>query len=195
LKIAIGSLRQPKINAVESAVIRIQQSFQLPETGVEVIPKAVSSGISQMPLSLADLLQGSFNRAQSLIDFFSRGSDKPDFYVGMEGGFFCQADPQTTLVHFLQSWVFVSDGTSGFFGASCAVPVPAKIVAEVVGQGRELGNIIDKYGKGRNIRDKGGAFGVLTNGIVERKEAFVQALINAMTPFFNRTVYMQKCKH
>lgn len=142
-----------------------------------------------MPLSLDELLLGSFNRAQFLISHFQARPSKPDFYVGPEGGFFLQSGPGTELTYFLQSWVYISDGEAGFYGASCAVPVPAKIAAEVADEGKELGKIIDTYGREMNIRDKQGAFGVFTAGLVDRETIFEQAVINALSPFFNAPLY------
>jgi len=189
VKIAIGSLRPPKINAVKSALAKLQQTYRLGAARFDYQARSVDSAIASMPLSTADLMLGAFNRAQALEALFQDEDDKPAFYVGMEGGFFQQPGPGTSLHYFLQSWVYVSDGAQGFFGASCAVPVPDSVSATVVRHHQELGEIIDGYGGEKNIRNKHGAFGVFTKGLVSREQAFEQALINAFSVFFNREIY------
>ncbi len=141
-----------------------------------------------MPLSIKELMNGAYNRVQNLKKEFSHTSDRPDFYVGLEGGFFGDVSPEKGF-YFLQSWVYVSDEERGYFGGSGATPVPECIVREVVGGSHELGDIIDKYGKESGIRDRDGAFGVFTQGLITRQASFEFALLSAFAPFFNQALY------
>jgi len=189
MKIVIGSLRQPKIDAVKSAFAKIQEVSPQNQP-VEFLAKGGESNIAAMPLSIKDLMTGAFNRVKNLEEEFKLSSDNPDFYVGLEGGFFGEVSPGEKRSYFLQSWVYVSDGERGYFGASGATPVPERIVNEVVEGKNELGEVIDKFGTESDIRDKDGAFGVFTQGLITRQSSFEFALISAFAPFFNQTLYV-----
>lgn len=76
-----------------------------------------------------------------------------------------------------------------FYGASGAIPVPKTILAEVISTRKELGEVIDRFADECNIRDRGGAFSVFTNGLVTRQASFEAAIINALAPFFNWNLY------
>jgi non-canonical (house-cleaning) NTP pyrophosphatase len=43
----------------------------------------------------------------------------------------------------------------------------------------------------RGVRDAQGAWGILTQNLITRQDAFRVAVINAFAPFFNSTVYSQ----
>jgi len=188
LKIVIGSLRQPKIEAVKSAFAKIQKVSSQNEP-VEFLARECDSNIPAMPLSIKELMTGTNNRVQNLKKEFGHSSDKPDFYVGLEGGVFAEVSQQKRW-YFLQSWVYVSDGEQGYFGASGATPVPERIVNEVIEGKNELGDVIDKYGMENDIRDKDGAFSVFTQGLITRQASFEFALLSAFAPFFNQALYV-----
>lgn len=142
-----------------------------------------------MPLSISELMQGAYNRTQNLMDEFRNSEYSVDYYVGLEGGFFKQKVPTDKTQYFLQGWVFVSDGVKGYFGATPAITVPEKIAHEVARRKKELGEIIDYFGSENNIRDKNGAFGVFTQGILTRQASFESAVVSAFAPFFNQSLY------
>lgn len=189
MKIVIGSLRQPKIDAVKSAFANIQKVSSQNEP-VEFLARESDSNIPAMPLSIKELMTGAYNRVQNLKEEYRDSPDKPDFYVGLEGGFFGEVSPEQKRWYFLQSWVYVSDGERGYFGASGATPVPERIVDDVIEGKNELGEVIDNYGTESDIRDKYGAFGVFTQGLITRQASFEFALLSAFAPFFNQTLYV-----
>lgn len=184
VRIAIGSLRQPKIDAVKAGFQKVQHFFPDAKS-VEYLPRQVESNIPQMPLSLAELMEGAYNRAENLRD----ADMEADFYVGLEGGFFKHQHPLLPPQYFLQGWVYVSDGEHGAFGATGTVAVPAVVAQEVVDNRKELGDIIDAYGGAQNIRDRDGAFGVFTRGLLTRQASFEFAVMSAFAPFYNRELY------
>ena len=189
MKIVIGSLRQPKIDAVKSAFAKIQKVSSQNEP-VEFLARESDSNIPAMPLSIKLLMTGAYNRVQNLKEEDRDSPDKPDVYVGLEGGFFGEVSPEQKRWYFLQSWVYVSDGERGYFGASGAMPVPEQIVNKVLEGNSELGDVIDKFGTENDIRDKDGAFGVFTQGLITRQASFEFALLSAFAPFFNQTLYV-----
>ena len=135
-------------------------------------------------------MTGAYNRVQNLKEEFRQSNGRPNFYVGLEGGFFGETSAEQKRLYFLQSWVYVSDGKQGYFGASGATPVPERIVNEVVEGKNELGEVIDKFGTESDIRDKDGAFGVFTQGLITRQASFEFALLSAFAPFFNQSLYV-----
>ena len=67
--------------------------------------------------------------------------------------------------------------------------MPEALVREVVDKGVELAHAIDAFAGQRGIRDGQGAWGILTGGVITRKDAFRVAVINAFAPFVNRAAY------
>jgi len=188
VKIAIGTLRNPKVAAVKSTLEKISRYLVSENESVEYWTKDVQSDISKMPVSIHELIQGAYNRVHNLILECKNSESLPNYFVGLEGGFFQQKLLGESLT-FLQCWVYVSDGANGYFGASGVIPVPKAIVYEVIERKKELGDLIDCYAHVEGVRDKQGAFGVFTNGLLTRKLSFEIALISAFAPFFNRKVY------
>ncbi|MDR2189636.1 MAG: DUF84 family protein [Candidatus Peribacteria bacterium] len=52
------------------------------EQELEILPLKVSSGISEMPITLEETMQGARNRAENA----KKQEENADFYIGMEGG-------------------------------------------------------------------------------------------------------------
>jgi non-canonical (house-cleaning) NTP pyrophosphatase len=93
---------------------------------------------------------------------------------------------------FLENWAYAADRSGrGFFGQSGAVLLPAPLVESVVNQGVELSEAIDSFAGSRGIRDAQGAWGIFTQNLITRQEAFRIAVINAFAPFFNSAAYSQ----
>ena len=68
-----------------------------------------------------------------------------------------------------------------------ANPTWARIARQIV-DGRELGEVIDEVGR-KAVRGAGGAWGVLTLDLIGRGDSFSAALVAALAPFYNPSVY------
>mgnify|MGYP002624004812 CR=1 FL=1 len=191
IKIAIGSLRKPKVEAVKSAIQQIARTIEPSFARVEYLPCEVDSGIANTPASIADMMRGAQNRAQHLLRNLSENNSPADFYLGLEGGIFHVLQKNGGKTFFLQSWVFVNDGRQGAFGSSPAVKLPNVIATALGGGDFELADLIDRIGKLQNNRDKGGAFAFLTKGLLTRQAIFESAVLAAMAPFYHPQVYDQ----
>ena len=183
LIVAVGSTRRPKLDAVREALSLISTRLGA-GAGFDVAGVAVPSGVRHTPLSREEIMLGARQRAEALLGI-ARGEHEPWKYcVGLEGGLDLVYERGERWV-FLENWVYVIDGTGrASFGQSGAVSVPGVLVKTVVDDGIELSDAIDAYAGSRGIREAQGAWGVLTDNLISRKESFRLAAINAFAPFF-----------
>ncbi|MGB6546438.1 MAG: inosine/xanthosine triphosphatase [Candidatus Acidiferrales bacterium] len=91
---------------------------------------------------------------------------------------------------FLSSWAYVTDGSGrGAFGQSGAIELPEPLAAQVLDRGVSLSVAIDAFAAKIGVRDAEGAWGVLTAGLITRRDSFRIGVINAFAPFFNAGMY------
>ena len=179
-RIAVGSTRLPKLNAVRDAVIAFGSMLD-PGVMFEVNGYEVQSGVSHTPTSRAELMQGARQRAEALAVQLSSIGEPSDFFVGVEGGLDVVAEGNSRRV-FLESWAYVTDGGKGYYGSSGSIEIPDALATEVL-QGTELSAAIDAHAGVVGIRDGKGAWGVLSGNLVTRQELFRLAAITAFAPF------------
>ncbi len=187
VRIAAGSTRRPKLNAVQEAAV-LFRSYLSADTTIEVHGYEVESGVSHTPLSRQELMQGARQRAKALASRLAASAEPANFYVGLEGGLDVVEEPGQRRV-FLQSWAYVTDGESGHFGCSGSIEIPEALAEEVVAQGTELSVAIDNFAGQAGIRDAQGAWGVLSGNLISRQESFRVAVVAAFAPFYNRKLY------
>jgi inosine/xanthosine triphosphatase len=185
--IAVGSTRGTKVEAVRR-VLGVLASIDPAFAGAEVVPFDASSGAPPMPLSLDEMLEGARGRAQLALESLAAGGRRGDFAVGLEGGIDLRRTAPTNR-GFLMSWAYVTDGHRGAHGCGGAVEVPSALLAAVVERGIELSEAMDALSGERGVRDRQGAWGILTRGMVDRTGSFQTALLNAFAPFYNAESY------
>ena len=188
--IAVGSARPVKMNAVSAALASFG-SFLSADTEFQVEGVDVPSGVRHTPLTREDTMAGARQRVEALRNV-ARDKNAPwEYFVGLEGGLDVVREGLSQWV-FLENWAYAADRSGrGFFGQSGAILLPTPIVESVVNQGVELSEAIDSFAGSHGIRDAQGAWGILTQNLITRQEAFRVAVINAFAPFFNSTVYSQ----
>ena len=166
MKIAVGSTNPVKLAAVRQMAARVW-----PEA--EIVPIAAKSGVRSMPMNDAETLLGAENRARNAL--IETGAD---LGIGLEGG--VNPEPAGLM---LMGWVVILDrnGRKGVGGAS-RLPLPNSIASRVL-NGEELGVVMDDVLNDDNVKQKGGAVGALTAGLVPRREAFAIAVAYALSPF------------
>ena len=156
IRIAVGSTRRPKLNAVTEAV----QAFG-PVLGrgaeFEVTGFEVESGVSHTPASRDELMRGARLRAEAVVHLAKAKSEAWHYFVGLEGGLDVVQEDGGQRV-FLESWAYVTDGTRGHYGRSGGVEVPALLAQEVLQHGVELSVAIDRFAGAVGIRDAQGAW-------------------------------------
>ena len=166
MKIAVGSANPVKVEAVRTMAQRIW-----PE--VELVAMDVPSGVSAMPMSDTEALTGARNRAQA-----ARQAAAADLGVGLEGGVNVESFGLA-----LHGWVVITDGNGREgIGGGARLPLPQSIAKRVLA-GEELGDVMDDVLNDHNVKQKGGAVGALTAGLVMRQETFAVAVAYALSPF------------
>ena len=194
--IAVGSMRGPILDAVHDA-LKLLADHLNPNAQFEVLGFAVGSGVGHTPLSSAESMRGARQRTKALMQLASAKGEVYQYFVGLEGGveviesradnIDAAGDGRRRV--FLESWAYVSDGLRGHFGRSGGIELPPVLANEVLDKGVELGAAIDKFAGIAGIRDNQGAWGMLSNNLVTRRQAFCIALVAAFAPFYNVNLF------
>jgi inosine/xanthosine triphosphatase len=169
MKIIVTSQNPIKIEAVRQAF-----ESQFPGQALSLIPVAVESGVSEQPMSDAETRQGARNRVENA---------KPqhidaDFRVGLEGGL------DVFDGHLMAfAWMVVANRDDRISETrSATLPLPPEI-QKLVLAGMELGDANDQVFSTLNSKQGGGAFGLLTDGLLTRESIYTQTMILALIPF------------
>ena len=180
--VAVGSLRTPKLDAVRQALAEISTRLGPPAV-FEVVGVEVPSGVRHTPLSREEIMKGARQRAENLVRLARDTGRAWRYFAGLEGGVDVMEGALGRQV-FLQNWACVLDGFGReSYGQSGAVALPESLVTSVVDQGIELSEAIDTFAGRRGLRNRQGAWGVLTGNLITRKDAFRIAMINAFAPW------------
>jgi inosine/xanthosine triphosphatase len=170
MKVLVGSKNPVKIEATKEA-------FKKYFGNVEVVGIEVNSKVSKQPIGMETFV-GAKNRVEELKKF------EADFYVGIEGG----------IMNMFERWfafavVCISDkhGKCGY-GVSSFFELPQIVINEIK-NGKELGEVMDELTRRENTKQKEGAIGILTKGIIDRKSLYVPAIVCALIPFLNRDLF------
>jgi inosine/xanthosine triphosphatase len=200
--IAVGSRRGPKLRAVTEALQTFSAALAH-EAQFEVVGVEVESGVSHTPASRDELMRGARQRAEALAAMARQGGAAWQYFVGLEGGLdvvyegasadeklgYSRLEQNGYRRVFLESWAYVSDGMRGHYGRSGSIELPDALAREVLENGVELAVAIDRFAGAVGIRDGQGAWGVLSNNLISRQEAFRVAVIAAFAPFYNAKTY------
>jgi inosine/xanthosine triphosphatase len=174
--IAVASHNPVKIQATLGGFRRM---FPGEEFSAETV--SVPSSVRHQPLSDAETLQGALNRADEAA---IRHSDA-DYWVGIEGGVE-EAAGGKEMTSF--AWVVVRDrGLVGRGRTGTFILPPA--VADLIRQGQELGEADDIVFGCLNSKQQNGAVGLLTGDVIDRTQLYEMAVILALIPFKNVTLY------
>ena len=172
MKVIVTSHNPVKIAAVRKAFLT-----QFPKQEIQLIPLAVESGVPDQPMSDAETRQGARNRvANARLE-----NPDADFWVGLEGGLDFFDD---RLMAF--AWMVIATGNDQISETrSVTLPLPPEIQA-LVSEGLELGEANDRVFSTLNSKQGGGAFGLLTDGLMTREGIYTQTLILTLIPFVHK---------
>lgn len=171
-RVAVGSTNPVKLAAVRAVFQRLE-----PRTHVDGI--AVASRVPDQPIGDAQTIEGATNRAHA-----ARAALDADLGVGIEGGVVDAAGGMRTC-----AWAVVVTRTGeAHAGGSLSMPLP-DAVAALIRRGVELGHAIDQLMGTSNIKHGAGAVGVLTEGLVNRQDAYETILSYALAPVLGHDTY------
>lgn len=177
--LVVASKNPVKIQATLSA---FQKIFTEEKFFVETI--STPSGVKDQPTSDKETLAGALHRtlnAASLVKW-------ADYWIGIEGGI---EDGDQGMEAF--AWVVVQgktlDGSlSTGKGRTGTFFLPPR-VADLIRQGKELGEADDIVFQRNNSKQENGAVGILTGNVIDRRQLYEQAVILALIPFKNPALY------
>jgi inosine/xanthosine triphosphatase len=174
LRVIVGSQNPVKVGCTRDA---FTQAFG--KVGVVEGVNALSN-IPAQPRSEEETLFGAKNRvshAKTLVP-------EADYWVGIEGG--VDEDPQGMYAF---AWIYVlhrSGKSSQSKTGTFYLPPP---VVALIREGMELGHADDLVFQAQNSKQKGGSVGLLTQGIITREAYYQQAMVLALIPFLNESLY------
>ncbi|HHQ48077.1 MAG TPA: DUF84 family protein [Acidobacteria bacterium] len=176
MRLAVGTLRRAKLDAVRGAVEHLRALPWPTGEPLEIVPIAVPSGVSDMPMSEEEGLAGAANRARAALS-----ATGAELALGLEGGVVVVDREQPLLI--LRNWAAAWDGRRLWYGSGPGIQLPAELAETVLG-GEELGVAIDRYAGEHDIRSGRGTFGVLTADLLDRAHAFEDAVVAALAPWY-----------
>ncbi|WP_299990728.1 inosine/xanthosine triphosphatase [uncultured Pontibacter sp.] len=165
---------------VEAALRGFRKMF--PGVHFEAIPVSVPSGVADQPMTDQETLTGAQNRVNNAC----AAHPEADYWIGIEGGVEAHEDELAAF-----AWVVVRSATGIGKARSAAFYLPG-IVADLVGQGMELGVADDLVFNKSNSKHASGAIGLLTDNAVDRAQLYEQAVALALVRFKNEALYLQK---
>ena len=178
MKILVGSKNPVKISSVEEA-------FKNYFDNIEVIGMEVKSGVSIQPVN-DETFTGAQNRALKLKEINDSQNLCAKLFVGIEGGITKRFDKWFA---FGCMCVIDNNGRTGF-GTSPHFELPQSVVEKLL-QGIELGDVMDEIMNQQNTKQKHGAIGYFTNGVMNRKELYIEGLKVAVIPFLHKEMFFK----
>jgi inosine/xanthosine triphosphatase len=165
-------------NPVKVKAAKMAFSKFFPSCKVE--GKKVPSGVSKQPMSEKETIKGAKKRIKNGKKLFP----KADFWVGMEGGVEKIGERYYTF-----AWMCIEDkkGMQGL-GRTASLPLPQKAVL-LLREGKELGEAMDKIFSQKMSKHKGGASGLLSGGVLMRKNLYFQGMVCALIPFVQKKLF------
>ncbi|MCK6264887.1 inosine/xanthosine triphosphatase [Vibrio sp. ZSDE26] len=165
-QVVIASLNPAKIRAVESA---FGEAFQ--DTSFEFIGVSVASEVDDQPMSNEETHLGALNRVKNAKLAQPNGL----YYVGLEAGI----EDNVTF-----AWMVIESQHKRGESRSASLMLPPEVLCKLA-NANELGDVMDEVFGTQNIKQQGGAIGLLTHNLLSRSSVYHQALILALIPFIN----------
>jgi inosine/xanthosine triphosphatase len=164
--VAVGSTNPVKLGAARAVIARVARRARV--ESVEVV-----STVRDQPWGDAETIRGARSRAHA-----ARRALDAELGVGIEGGVVEDDEGLRTC-----AWAVVvgPDDREGV-GGSLAMPLPP-VVAELVRDGLELGDAMDRVAGTQDVKRGQGAVGLLTAGLIDRQRAYEALVTYALVPF------------
>ncbi|MHA2939582.1 inosine/xanthosine triphosphatase [Vibrio sp. RC27] len=169
-QVIITSRNPAKISAVSNAFTTCFPNEEFQFIGIKV-----ASDVRDQPMSDEETRQGAVNRIENAKQQY------PDnhYYVGIEAGI----EGNATF-----AWMIIDSSSQRGESRSANLMLPPVVLSKL-NDDNELGEVMDEVFNTSNIKQKGGAIGLLTHQLLTRSSVYEQALILALIPFQNPELY------
>ncbi len=174
MKVIVASLNPAKIEAARQAL-----ALLFPNRDCQLSGLAVPSGVAEQPMSDTETLAGARNRALAA----RAARPEAELWIGMEAGIERLQQQSITF-----AWLQVLGPGLDNAARSASLTLPP-FVARAVAEGEELGQAMDRLFNLSNCKQQGGAIGVLTHNLLDRRRVYRDALILALAPLINPEPY------
>jgi len=172
--IAVASANPVKIKAARRGFERM-----FPDQQFTIQSVIAPSGVSHQPLTSMETLAGARNRIANAFALYPTA----DYWIGIEGGVEEEDGMMTAF-----AWVAVRTADRIGQARSGAFALPPA-VADLVREGKELGEADDIIFGRINSKQANGAIGLLTEDALDRAALYEQAVILALVSFKNPELY------
>jgi inosine/xanthosine triphosphatase len=172
--IVVASNNPVKIRAVQEGFERM-----FPEQRFALQGVAAPSQVSDQPFSDEETLRGAHNRARGA----SKLAPLADYWVGIEGGI--EEHGQEMAAY---AWIVILGQNLTGKSRTGIFYLPPR-VAELIRQGKELGEADDIVFGRSNSKQENGAIGLLTGDVIDRVQLYEHAVVLALVPFKNPELY------
>jgi inosine/xanthosine triphosphatase len=172
LRVRTGSTNPVKVEAVRTVFEKLFKK-------VVVDSVEVDSGVGKQPTE-GDVLRGARRRAMIALEGYDLG-------VGIEAGVY-QGDDG---LYDVQQCVIIDKLGKATHGHGMGFRYPPEIESRVR-EGMSVGEAVDEIFKTVGNGHKDGAIGILTNGLLKRKELTEQSVIAAMVPRIRKDLYSEE---
>ena len=175
MKILMGTKNPGKIEGA-------RQAFEKYFDNIDIEGIAVESNVGAQPVN-EEILQGAKNRIKNLKKYANNNNIKADFYIASEAG----------ITNLLGEWIDINavviEDSKGFqsIGTSQGFPIPDKYIEEI--KQTELGKVMDRIFKGKELGKGKGGISFLTKDEVTRIDLTRNAFIMALTRFINEDIW------
>jgi inosine/xanthosine triphosphatase len=173
IRVIVGSQNPVKVNAARASLAALY-----PQAEINCLGMAAPSGVTDQPMSDEETRIGAMNR----VTYCQQHGDA-DFYVAMEGGVDNFEYGPATF-----AYVVIASGQKHSVGRGAIMPIPPGVY-RALKEGQELGDVMDALFDTHNVKQKGGAIGLLTNGNASREGNYSHAITLAMAPFLHPGLY------
>ena len=175
MKILMGTKNPGKIEGA-------RQAFEKYFDNIDIEGIAVESNVGAQPVN-EEILQGAKNRIKNLKKYANNNNIKADFYIASEAG----------ITNLLGEWIDINavviEDSKGFqsIGTSQGFPIPDKYIEEI--KQTELGKVMDRLFRGKELGKGKGGISFLTKDEVTRIDLTRNAFIMALTRFINEYLW------
>lgn len=175
--LVIASINPVKVQAAVNGFRRL-----FPDAELNVVTVSVPSDVAHQPLSDEETLRGALNRSNNA----RRAQPQADYWIGIEGGVQTLNDEFAAF-----AWIVVRSATLSGQARSGTFFLPPA-VAELIRAGKELGEADDLVFGRSNSKQENGAVGILTGNVIDRTQLYEHAMILALIPFKNDSLYARR---